>query len=211
LCERCAEAVRAEARASVSLNVEHCPICGKPVVSEQGRCMRCRGVEYGFDSAWPLFRYAGMVRTLILAYKSSQRRSLACFFAGAIAEVLEERYPGRIVVPVPPRPGKLRKKGWDQVEDLARILERRHRVTVSRILTRADGKQQKALDLEGRAANMRGKIGIGRSSHGRRCTIPADPVLLDDVLTTGATLSECARTLKAAGSVRVDAVAIAAD
>ncbi len=173
--------------------------------------MRCRGVEYGFDSAWPLFRYAGLVRTLVLAYKSGQRRSLALFFAGAISEVLAEQYPGRIVVPVPPRPGKLRKKGWDQVEDLARILERHHGIIVYRILTRADGKQQKALDLEGRAANMRGKIGICRSRHGRPCTIPADPVLLDDVLTTGATLSECARTLKAAGSVRVDAVAIAAD
>jgi predicted amidophosphoribosyltransferase len=173
--------------------------------------MRCRGVEYGFDSAWPLFRYAGVVRSLVLAYKSGQRRSLALFFAEAIAQVLQDRFPGRIVVPVPPRPGKVRRKGWDQVEDLARILERRHGVIVRRILIRADGKQQKALDLEGRAANMRGKIGIVRAKHGQPCIIPADPVLLDDVLTTGATLSECARALKAAGSVRVDAVAIAAD
>lgn len=173
--------------------------------------MRCRGVEYGFDSAWPLFRYAGSVRALILAYKSSQRRRLALFFAETIAQALKERYPGRIVIPVPPRPGKLRRKGWDQVEDLARILEHRHGVIVRRILTRADGKQQKALDLEERVANMRGKIGIIRSRRGQSCVVPANPVLLDDVLTTGATLSECARTLKAAGSVCVDAVAIAAD
>jgi len=173
--------------------------------------MRCRGVEFGFDSAWPLFRYAGMVRALLLAYKSGQRRSLALFFAGVIAQALQDRYPGRAVVPVPPRPGKLRRKGWDQVEDLARILERRHGVIVWRILTRADGKQQKALGLEDRADNMRMKIGVVRTRRGQPCVVPADPVLLDDVLTTGATLSECARTLKEAGSVRVDAVAIAAD
>lgn len=173
--------------------------------------MRCRGVEYGFDSTWPLFRYAGVVRSLILAYKSNQHRSLALFFAKAIAIALEEHFPGRIVIPVPPRPGKVRRTGWDQVEDLARILERHHGIIVSRILTRADGTQQKALDLEGRAANMRGKIGISRLYNGQSCVVPADPVLLDDVFTTGATLSECARTLKTAGSVRVDAVAIAAD
>ncbi len=211
LCARCASTVMAEAQARVAPGVEHCSTCGKPIVSERGRCMRCRGVEYGFDSAWTLFRYAGMVRSLVLAYKSGRRRSLALFYAEAIAQALKERFPGRIVIPVPPRPGKVRQKGWDQVEDIARILERRHGVIVRRILTRADGMQQKALDLEGRAANMRGKIGIVRTHHGQTCVVPADPVLLDDVLTTGATLSECARTLKAAGSVRVDAVAIAAD
>lgn len=211
LCARCSDAVLAEGRALVAPGAEHCRVCGKLIVSERGRCMRCRGVEYCFDSAWPLFRYAGTVRALVLAYKSGRRRSLALFFAGIVAEALAVRYPGRIVIPVPPRPGKVRRKGWDQVEDLARILERRHGVTVMRILTRADGEQQKTLDLEGRASNMRGKIGIVCSGHGRPRAVPADPVLLDDVLTTGATLSECARALKAAGSERVDAVVMAAD
>lgn len=173
--------------------------------------MRCRSVEYGFDSAFPLFRYAGNVRTTILAYKSARRRSLARFFAEAVAQALVERYPGRVIVPVPPRPGKLRRKGWDQVEDLARLLECHHGIIVKRILTRADGSQQKALDLQGRAANMHGKIGIAKAFERRSYAVPSDPVLLDDVLTTGATLSECARALKAAGSIRVDAVALAAD
>ncbi len=97
------------------------------------------------------------------------------------------------------------------MEDIARLLERHHGIVVRRILTRADGLQQKALDLQGRAANMRGKIGIAKIFMRQPCAVPSDPVLLDDVLTTGATLSECARALKAAGSVRVDAVAIAAD
>jgi predicted amidophosphoribosyltransferase len=187
--------------------------------------MRCRSVAFGFDSAYPLFRYAGTVRSAVLAYKSGRRRSLASFFAQAIAGVLESRYPGRVVVPVPPRPGKRRRKGWDQVEDIAGILERRHGVTVARVLVRADGLEQKALDLEGRAANMRGRIRVKdrlapRKLLGRPRTcgsaagtvpVPRAPVLLDDVLTTGATLSACASALKAAGAARVDAVAIAAD
>jgi ComF family protein len=168
--------------------------------------MRCRGVEYRFDSAYPLFRYSGDARALILAYKSGARRSLAPFFARILAAALRERYPGRVVVPVPPRPGKLRRKGWDQVDDIARILERRHGVLVRRILERTAGAEQKALDLRGRAANLQGRIRVRRGA-----VIPEDPILLDDVLTTGATLSECASTLKSAGALRVDALAIGAD
>lgn len=204
LCEACADALLSELRRGAG--VERCSSCGKPLVSESGRCMRCRGAEYGFDSAYPLFRYAGAARSLILAYKSGARRSLAPFLAMMLAAALRERYPGRVVVPVPPRPGKLRRKGWDQVDDIARILARRHGVVIGRILERADGEEQKALDLRGRAANMRGRIRLGRGA-----VTTADPVLLDDILTTGATLSECAATLRSAGALRVDAVTIAAD
>jgi len=204
LCLACADSTLSELRAG-GAGRERCSSCGKPLISESGRCMRCRGAEYGFDSAYPLFRYAGDARSLILAYKSGARRSLAPFFARMLAAALLERYPGRVVVPVPPRPGKLRRKGWDQVEDIARILERRHGVVVRRILARADGEEQKALDLRGRAANMRGRIRLRRAA-----VPPADPVLLGGVLTTGATLSECAAALRSAGAVRVDAVTIAA-
>ena len=168
--------------------------------------MRCRASEYSFDSAWPLFRYAGELRTLVLSYKSRGRRSLAPWFATMLAEALRDRYPGRLVVPVPPRPGKLRRKGWDQVEDIVRILERRFGVPVERALRRADGIEQKALDFAHRAENVRVRIGVRKG-----CRIPVDPILFDDVMTTGATLSECAAALKAAGAVRVDALAICAD
>lgn len=213
LCEACADSILSgghgdggpEGRASV-----RCSVCGKPIVSERDVCTRCRGTAFGFDSAYPLFRYAGDVRAILLAYKSGGRRSLSGFLALSVAGALRAEYPGRVVVPVPPRPGKLRRKGWDQVEVLARVLERGHGITVRRLLARVDGLEQKALDLEGRAANLRGKIGLSRGVSGG-AAVPEDPVLLDDVLTTGATLSECAFALKAAGSRRVDAVAIAAD
>jgi ComF family protein len=168
--------------------------------------MRCRACGYSFDSAWPLFRYAGEMRTLVLSYKSRGRRSLAPWFATMLADALRERYPGRIVVPVPPRPGKLRRKGWDQVEDIAGLLERRFGVPVERVLQRADGIEQKALDRVHRASNVRGMIRVREGF-----CIPVDPLLFDDVMTTGATLSECAAALKSAGAVRVDALALCAD
>jgi len=204
LCEACSQEINSlygYDKAGV-----RCRLCGKPVYSETGLCMRCRGSEYSFDSAWPLFHYAGGLRSVILAYKSRNRRSLAVWFASALEKTLRERYPDRVVIPVPPRPGKLRRKGWDQVEDIVSILERRFDVPVVRVLHRMDGIEQKALDFVHRAANVQGRIGVRKN-----CSIPGSPVLFDDVMTTGATLSECAAVLKAAGAVRVDAVAICAD
>jgi len=204
LCAAC-EAALLNA-ADDGLHATRCTSCGKPIISEKGRCMRCRTHAYSFDSAYPLFRYDGDARNLILAYKSKKRRSLALFLALLIARGIEEKYPGRIVVPVPPRSGKKRRKGWDQVEDIARILESRHGVTVSRVLGRRDGLEQKSLNLEERKLNMAGTIFMRKG-----LIAPGQPVLLDDVLTTGATLSECAAILKAGGANRVDACVIAAD
>lgn len=209
LCTACAEAILSQANAMAPL--DRCASCGKPLISEHDRCTRCRVTTYGFDSAFPLFSYSGDVRLLILAYKTGGRRSLAGLFAHLIAAVLVERYPGRILVPVPPRPGKLRRKGWDQIEDIAKVLEHRYGFTVQRILVRSGDNQQKGLGLEARAANMRGTIRVECERKGRHPAIPENPVVLDDVFTTGATLSACADVLKAAGSYRVDAISIAAD
>ncbi len=209
LCDACAAAFLAQAQASSRL--ERCATCGKSLISERGRCTRCRVTTYGFDSAFPIFSYSGDVRLLILAYKSGQRRSLAVIFARVIAAALAQKYPGRIIVPVPPRPGKMRRRGWDQVEDIARVLECRHGCMVRRLLVRSGANQQKGLGLEARAANMHGTIRIRCDRKGKPLDIPDDLVVLDDVLTTGATLSACASVLKESGSSHVDAIAIAAD
>ena len=167
--------------------------------------MRCRGVERSFDSAYPLFSYAGTVRELVSAYKKKRRRSLAPLFADLFAKAIQEKWPDRVIVPIPPRPGKLRTTGWDQVEDITRILERRG-FPVTRPLERRHSKEQKKL---------------GRGERGVNATLayvlkpgaipPERPLLLDDVLTTCATIDACARALKGGGAVSVVAVVFAAD
>lgn len=211
LCAACVSALEAEAypRAGRSADQERCSRCercGKPLVSEIRTCLRCRAEEPGFDAAYPLFPYAGLARRVILAYKSASRRSLASFLSSRLSEALLERYPGLPLVPVPPRPGKLRRKGWDQVERLASELERGRGVRVLRLLSRAGGIEQKALGLAGRRENLKGKFSLLSGS-----VVPPELVLLDDVLTTGATLSECALALKAGGARLVYALVLAAD
>lgn len=182
-----------------------CAVCGKPLISEQGVCMRCRDRVFEFDCAYPLWAYSAETKSLILAYKTRGVRPLARFFAGRISCLIASRYPGVPVVPVPFRAGKLRKEGWDQVEEMARVLTRRG-VPVERCLERLPGLSQKTLDYSARLSNLAGRIRVRKG-----VSVPGRVVLLDDVLTTGATLSECARVLKSGGARHVYAVVLAAD
>jgi ComF family protein len=182
-----------------------CPSCGIPLVSEIGRCMRCRGRDRAFDSACPLFPYEGPMRSLVSACKKGGRRSLTILFAELLAAEILRSWPERTVVPVPPRPGKLRALGWDQVEEIARDLERRG-LPVSRPLERRDSAEQKALGRGERGANAR-KAYVLRKG----CLSPELPLLIDDVITTCATLEACAAALKEGGALSVAALALAAD
>ena len=167
--------------------------------------MRCRGVERSFDSAYPLFSYSGAVRDLVSAYKKRGRRSLASFFAGVMAEAIVERWAGRVIVPVPPRPGKVRRAGWDQVEEIARALEARG-FEVSRPLERRPSSEQKTLGRGERGANAGKAYSLKAGA-----PAPEYPLLVDDVITTCATIDACAKALKRGGARGVDALAIAAD
>jgi ComF family protein len=180
-----------------------CPMCGMPLLVEEGRCTRCRSAGYAFASSAAVFVYRGIVRELVIAFKSGGRRRLASLFAPYLACLLEERRPGTAVVPVPSRPGL---RAPDAVELLARQLERRHGIRVLRLLSRLPGPAQKSLSYAERLRNLQGRISVARG------VLPSGTlVLLDDVFTTGATLDACTRALLAAGAARVDAVTLAVD
>jgi len=167
--------------------------------------MRCRGSERAFDRAYPLFSYSGPARELISAYKKGGRRSLALPIAAIADRAISRLWPGRVIVPVPPRPGKIARRGWDQVEEIARELGRRGR-RIERPLVRKAASEQKRLGRELRAANARASYELRRGA-----APPREVLLLDDVITTGATVDACAAALKAGGSLSVEVLAIAAD
>lgn len=198
VCARCSDAL-------VPSVGERCELCGLPLISERGLCMRCRGEERSFDSAYPLFSYGGRVRDLIAEYKKRRRRSLAPFFASYFSAAIAERWPDRIIVPVPPRPGKLRTSGWDQVEEIARALEGAG-IPVERPLVRGRSDEQKRLGRGERGSNARKAYALKPGA-----TPPALPLLIDDVVTTCATLDACARALKEGGALSVRALVFAAD
>ena len=198
ICTDCAAALR-------PVPEPRCPACGKALVSERGLCMRCRKRSWSFDEASSLFAYEGKAAALVLAYKIGGRRSLAAFLAGLLAREIEARHPGRILVPVPPRPEKLRERGWDQVEELVRRLERLG-FRAARLLARLPSAQQKRLGLEDRFENARAAYRLlpGAKAAGRL-------LLVDDVLTTGATAEACSLALREGGAESVAFVSLASD
>ncbi len=186
-----------------SLIVDHgprCVRCGIPLLSERDVCMRCRAVERAFSACFALFPNRGAPRELLRALKFEGRARCAPLFAGMVAAELGRLYPGAPVVPAPPRRGR---SGPDAVERICRALERRHGVAVCRVLERSGGAEQKSLDYEERARNLRGRI---RVAAGR--AVPDRVVLFDDVFTTGATLDACARALRDAGAREVSALTL---
>jgi predicted amidophosphoribosyltransferase len=129
LCPPCREklAVPAASRG-------RCSCCGQPLISEMGICLPCRnGPERSFDRVISLYPYWGKYQKVLSAYKFGKRLSLGNFFITLLYQGLEIllQEEGKTItenntalwVPVPPKPGKIKHSGWDQIEYLAKLLE----------------------------------------------------------------------------------------
>ncbi|MCM0081151.1 ComF family protein [Geomonas sp. Red32] len=189
-----------------------CTICGTPFTTEKGRghlCGDCLG-------RLPLHRsrsavvFAGPVRDLIHGFKYGNRvhlaDPLAILMAGALASFREEARP-ELILPVPLHRKRLRERGFNQAQLLAKVLEKRWRVPVEtgnlRRIRWTD--PQTTLDAEARWLNVSGAFEVknGKRLAGKRV------MLVDDVLTTGSTMRECAEVLLDAGVAEVVAVTVA--
>lgn len=181
-----------------------CTVCGLPlpggVPQHCGRCLRRRPP---FDGVTSAFWYQFPVRELIRRYKF--QRDVAA--GGALAALWAERIAGThpvrpdYVVPVPSHGWRLLRRGFNQAYDLARRVSRdtglpllHHDLRRSR-----HTRQQAGLDAASRRRNLSGAFRWHGQALQGECL-----ALVDDVMTTGATIEACARTLKLAGAGRVE-------
>ena len=190
-----------------------CELCGDPVAGRIGhayRCALCAHRRVYFDGARSAARYEGPVGQMIRDLKYHGHLWLADDLADLLAASVHTHYDGVVfdaVVAVPLHWVKERARGFNQSAWLAAALARRLRLPPPRRCirrARADPSQTH-LTAEARADNVRGAFRTrwNRWMDGRRF------LLVDDVMTTGATANECARALKAGGAASVYVVTVA--
>ena len=206
LCEIC------EAKA-IRIMAPFCQQCSEPfdgAISTVFTCANCAHRTIYFDAAVTAYRGRGIVRQIIHEFKYGRQIHLRHLVARWLCAAFDdERLRGRkfdIIVPVPLHPTRQRERGFNQASLLAELLSPCISVSCKPLLKRTRyTTTQTALDRAERMENLRNAFRLRKKADVRGLRV----LLIDDVLTTGSTLSECARVLKRAGATSVYAATAA--
>jgi len=173
-------------------------------LDSEGRCMLCRNGRRGFDEAFCYGAYEGTLRKLIHLFKYRGMRRLAQPLGALLSDALPRARQFDLVTAVPMHWRKRWQRGYNQAELLAATIAQARRIPAGRILRRASFQRAQAgLSNAQRRENVAGAFRARRKVAGLRI------LLVDDVMTTGATAGACARALKQAGAKSVSLLALA--
>ena len=179
-----------------------CPQCALPTHRGQ-LCGACLSNPPRFDAVTAAFVYEWPLAPLIHDYKYAGNLALARFFANALAA----RIAGAVdlIVPMPLAPARLRERGFNQALEIARVVSRTTGIALATAACRRvrDSAPQATLPWQERAKNIRGAFVCDIDLTGMRVAV------IDDVLTTGATLNELARNLRKAGAIEIQGWVVA--
>lgn len=176
---------------------DSCPRCALPGAAG-AVCGSCLSRPPHFDATLALWRYEFPCDRLVQALKYRARLALAGFFARSLVSLPLPEVD--LIVPMPLHPRRLAERGFNQALEIARGLARHlgRPIEPRGVLRVKDTLPQTDLPYEERAKNVRGAFLCELDLSG------ASVAVLDDVMTTGATLNELARALKRAGATRVE-------
>jgi predicted amidophosphoribosyltransferase len=201
--------MKALSAAAAALVPPLCAACGRGCRREAILCTRCarrlaaaeplRGAgPTGLDRTWSSAPHEGVARELVAALKFRRLLPVAELIAERIHWLAPATLLSGAIVPVPTAPLRSALRGFDPAAEIAAALAQRSQLPVSSCLTRRGG---------GRQVGKRRAERIGHPPRIQaRGQAPRSVLLIDDVLTTGATLSACAGALRSAGAIRVTAI-----
>lgn len=178
-----------------------CDTCALPI-TEGTRCGACLTDPPAYDHVCAPFLYAFPADALVQALKYRNLLAIAPLFGNAIADSVDVRPD--VVIPMPLADTRLRERGFNQAQEIARHVAK---ITGVPLLPRAcrkvrDTAPQAALPWKERAKNVRKAFVCDEDFTGKHVAV------VDDVMTTGATLNELARNLKRAGAAKVTALVV---
>jgi ComF family protein len=182
------------------------PFANPSPLDDQGRCALCRRGLAGFDAAYSYGFYDGALRDLIRVFKYGGVRTLAGPFGEMLARALPRDVRFDLVAPMPMHWLRRWRRGFNQADLLAEEIGRRSGLPVRRVVRKSKSTSRQAgLTAAKRRANVASAFRVpdARAVKDRRI------LLIDDVLTTGATAGACAIALKRAGAASVTVLTVA--
>ena len=210
-CERCAPLL-------LTIEAPCCGCCGRafdPLARDAEMCARCREYPPAFEKARACWVFEGPPREAIHQFKYNRRFALGARLARAMRDTAAARallldWQPQFLVPVALHGSRARARGFNQSELLSRDLGAIFGVPALDVLRRTRRTPpQVGLRLQARRRNVRDAFTVDEALWNAHGLAGARIVLIDDVFTTGATLNECARVLRAAGAQTVGALTIA--
>lgn len=181
-----------------TLPSEHCPVCAEPTL-DGAICGACLSHPRKFDRVLAPAAYAYPLDRLIQSFKYGGNLAVAPLLADLMLGRIETEPLPDLIVPMPLSAVRLKERGFNQSLELAALIGRRTGVPVDAQACQRvrHGDAQSSLPYRRRAENVRGAFVCMRDVTG--CSI----AIVDDVLTTGATLDELARVLRLCGATRI--------
>ena len=190
-----------------------CQKCSEPFegsINTTFACANCAHRTIYFDAAVAAYRGRGIVRDVIHEFKYNRqihlRHLLARWVSAALDDERLRNYQFDVMVPVPLHSARQRERGFNQASLLANLVSRHTSIPCRHLLKRIRyTTTQTALDRSERMENLHNAFRLRKNADVRGLRV----LLIDDVLTTGSTLGECARVLKGAGAISVHAATAA--
>jgi ComF family protein len=203
ICAKCESEIR-------PIAPPHCPICGRTLKGAGPRCVECLESVFHFDRAYACAPYEGQMKEFLHTYKFGGRKYLAHFFIRLMSRFFDGHLKSAeydTMLPMPLDAEKFRERGFNQSALISAALAKRLGLPHEPALLKRYGSTspQSLLPKEARKLNVAGRFFVKDASalRGKRV------LLIDDILTTGSTASEAARTLKEAGARHVTVLACA--
>lgn len=196
--------------------IELCAACAGKIEAPLPRCTYCKKhngklvcneckLTTGVDEIYVAGLYTGILRDVVGGIKFHHQK----YMLAPAAKLLVERINFKVkdfdvVVPVPTSPSRIRQRGFDHAKELAKCMSKLLNIESSSILYRLNSDRQVGQNREKRLTQAKKQFNFSQHA-------PESVLLVDDVITTGATIAACASLLRAAGAKEVTVAALAQD
>lgn len=186
-----------------------CKICGKPIDMVYGNplCFDCKNNKIYFEKAISVFFYEKNVRNAVISLKFHKNTFVAKTLAGYMAEKAREFKEIDYITFVPLHKKRLKKRGYNQSFLLAQKISENQNIPIleNLLIKSVETKVQSSLSKKERIQNIKNSFEVNKEIDIKNKVL----LLVDDVLTTGATANECAKMLKKSGAKRVFVLTLA--